>query len=154
MKKILLALAIILISANFAFAVGTASVTNVEKVKVLGEQQRVILTITWVDDTAGTTLSINPATYGIQGWYIVQAETDPSVVTAPTDLYDITLVSTSGVDISLAILMNRSATLTQRVSVAAGGVVYPVIFESFVFTLSGNAVAGGTGTLKLIFSAN
>jgi hypothetical protein len=154
MKKLFLALLMILIMATSAFPAGTASVTNTEKMKVLGEFQRIILTITWVDDTAGTTLAINPATYGIQGWYIVQAETTPSGVTAPTDLYDITLVSASGFDLSLGTLMNRSETATERVSVSAAGVVYPIMIETFTFTLSGNAVNNATGTLKLIFSAN
>jgi hypothetical protein len=152
MKRLLLALLMILVMATSSWAVGTATVSDVARVNVLGQTQRIILTIAWTDDAAGTTLAINPATYGIQTWYLVQAETDPG--TAPTALYDITLPSTSGFDISLGLLMNRSATLTERVSVASGGVVYPIVFQSFTFTLSGNANAGATGTLKLIFSAN
>jgi hypothetical protein len=87
------------------------------------------------------------------GWYLVQAETNPGT-TAPTDNYDITLVSTGGIDIGCAKLMNRDETNTERVSVSSATLVYPMVIDSFTFTLSGNAVNGATGTLKLIFSAN
>ncbi len=153
MKKLVLVLLISLVLATSALAVGTASVTNVQRVKVLGEQPRIILTITWTDDTNGTTLAINPETYGFMGWYFIQTETKPGG-TAPTALYDITLISTSGLDIAFGSLSDRSATLTERQPVSGKGNIYPVIFESFTFTLSGNAVNGATGTLKLIFTAN
>lgn len=155
MKKLVLVLGLllVLVIATQVFAVGTASVTNVERMKVLGEQPRIILTISWTDDTAGTTLAINPVTYGFMGWYLIQAETNPGG-TAPTANYDISLVSTSGLDYALGALQNRSATITERPSIAGTGNVYPVIIDTFTFTLSGNAVNGATGTLKLIFTAN
>jgi len=153
MKKLVLALLISLVMATSAFAVGTASVTSVERIKVLGEFQHTVVTITWTDDTAGTTLAINPTTYGIMGWYLVQAETNPGA-TAPTINYGITLVSTSGLDLAVGSLLNRSDTATERVAVSGMKLIYPMVFEGFTFTLSGNAVNNATGTLKLIFAPN
>ena len=154
MKRLLLALLMILVMATSSWAVGTASVTNVEKVKVLNEQSRVVLTITWVDDNAGTTLAINSATYGITGWYLYSVETNPSNVTAPTDNYDITLVDADGVDLAGGTLMNRDTATTELVNVGTSSIGFPVIRGTFTFTLSGNAVVGGTGTCILTFIAN
>lgn len=153
MKKLVLALLISLVMVGSVFAAGTASVTNVERIKVLGEQPHTVVTITWVDDTTGTTLAINPVTYGVLGWYLIQGETNPGAP-APTDKYDITLISNSGLDLGLGSLLNRSDVIAERGSITGMKAVYPMIIEPFTFTLSGNAVNGATGTLKLIFTAN
>jgi hypothetical protein len=148
MKRLLLIIGLILILVSSAFAAGTATVTSAERFTVLGDQQRVVLTITWTDDTAGTTLAINPATYRIQGFYLWSGETNPGA-TAPTTLYDITLVDADGVDIAEGKLMNRHATTSELVKY-----INHCVTSTFTFTLSGNAVVNGTGTLILTFTAN
>lgn len=153
MKKLMLALFLVLVMAVSSWAAGTASVTGHDKIHVLREQQRVILTITWVDDTAGTTLAIDPKTYSITGWYLYTAETNPGG-TAPTALYDITLVDADGADIAGGVLLNRSATVTELVNVGTSAAGYPVMRGSVTFTLSGNDVNNATGTLILTFVAN
>jgi hypothetical protein len=153
MRKLLLALLIVLALVSNVFAVGTATVTGFDTMRVVGQPTRVILTITWTDDTAGTTLAVNPATYGITGWYLYSAETDPGA-TAPTALYDITLVDANAVDIAGGTLMNRSATVTELVNVGSASHGFPVIRGNFTFTLSGNAVNNATGIVILTFVAN
>jgi len=148
---VLLAVLLSLSIVSGAWAVGTASVTDVKKVYVLTQVKRVVITITWVDDNAGTTLAINPATYQIQGWYLYSAETNPSNVTAPTDNYDITLIDADGLDIAGGVLMNRDTANTELVNIGTATHGYPIIRGPFTFTLSGNAVVGGTGTCILTF---
>ena len=154
MKKLLLALLLVLALASSSYAVGTASVTGYDVIQVVAQKSRVVLTITWVDDNAGTTLAINPATYGIQGWYLYSVETNPSNATAPTDNYDITLVDADGVDLAGGTLMNRDTATTEIVNIGTSSTGFPVIRGTFTFTLSGNAVVGGAGTCILTFLAN
>ena len=153
MKRSILVLLMVLLMASPLWAVGTASVTSRESIRVLNAPQRMVLTITWVDDTNGTTLALNPATYDITGWYLYSALTNPGD-TAPTDGYDITLVDADGVDIAGGMLMNRDQTNTELVNIGVGSHGYPVIRGTFTFTLSGNSVNGGEGTCILTFVAN
>jgi len=110
-EKVSFGLLMVLILATSTFAAGTASVTATQKITVLGQQPRYVMTISWTDDNAGTTLAINPATYGITGWYLYSAETNPGAG-PPTANYDITLVDVDGVDIAGGTLLNRHTTTT------------------------------------------
>ena len=152
MKKLVLALLMILIMASSAFPAGTASVTATQKITVLGEQPRFVMTISWTDDNAGTTLAINPATYGITGWYLYSAETNPGAG-PPTDNYDITLVDADGVDIAGGTLMNRDTTTTELVNVGTAPHGYPVIRGSFTFTIAAGTAGAASGTIILTFVA-
>jgi len=134
-----------------SWGVGVATVSKVEKIQVIGEPKRIILTISWVDDSAGTTLAIIPATYGIMGYYLYSAETNPGA-TAPTDLYDITLIDGDGVDIAGSTLLNRATATSQLVNIGTAVHGYPVIRGTFTFTLANNAVVGGLGTCILTFT--
>jgi len=154
MKRLLLLLALFvaLMLATNVFAVGTASITGFNTIRVVNSPTRVVLTVAWTDDTAGTTLAINPVTYGIVGWYLYSAETNPG--TAPTDNYDITLVDADVGDIAGGTLMNRDTITTELVNLGVAPAGFPIIRGTFTFTLSGNAVNNATGTCILTFIAN
>lgn len=153
MKKVLLGLLISLLLATSSWAVGVATVTGYEIIHVVNQRSRVILTITFVDDNAGTTLAINPVTYDITGWYLYSVETNPGA-TAPTDNYDITLIDSDGADLAGGTLMNRDTATTEFVNIGMSSIGFPVIRGTFTFTLSGNAVVGGTGIVIMTFLAN
>ena len=153
MRKLLLALLMVLMMAVSSWAVGTASVTKIEKIQVLNERPRVILTISWTDDNAGTTLDIVPATYGITGWYLYSAETNPGAG-PPTDNYDITLVDADGADIAGGTLMNRDTTTTELVNIGTAVFGYPIIRGTFTFTIAAGTAGASSGTCILTFVAN
>jgi hypothetical protein len=110
------------------------------------------ITVSWVDDTAGTTGTIYvPAS--MYGMWAGVAITDPGT-TAPTALYDIVLSSTvssrwASLDIFDGNLMNRSATVTEKATWSMAP--FP-LYGPITFTLSGNAVNNATGTLTLILT--
>jgi len=146
-----IALVVTVLAAD-TFAAGTSSIAF-SKISVMKETQRVVVTISWTDDTAGTTASIVPASYGIEGWYLYSAETNPGSG-PPTSNYDITLIDADGVDIAGGTLLNRHTTTTELVNVGTATHGYPVIRGTITFTLSGNSQAGATGTCVLTFVAN
>jgi hypothetical protein len=87
----------------------------------------------------------------LQGWYLYQAQTKPGT-TAPTALYDITLIDANGYDIMGGLLNNRSATLAETVLAGFAAAGYPIVSPSgFTITPTGNSVASGSFTLVLTF---
>ncbi len=153
MKKLLIGIMLSILIASPAFAVGTASVSATQRIAVIGQQNRIILTISWTDDNAGTTLAINPATYGITGWFLYSAETNPGAG-PPTDNYDITLVDADGLDLAGGKLMNRDTTTTELVNIGTSSFGYPVIRSSFTFTITAATAGASSGTCILVFIAN
>jgi len=153
MKRLLLALLLILVMATSSWAAGTASVTATQRIRVLGEQPRFAITISWTDDNGGTTLAINPATYGITGWYLYSAETNPGAG-PPTDNYDIKLVDADGVDLAGGTLMNRDTTDTELVNVGTSSHGFPIIRGTFTFTIVAATAGASSGTCILTFVAN
>ena len=85
----------------------------------------------------------------IYGWVFL-AETDPGAGVPPTDNYDIEILNAQGVDIFGAELINRSQTLTQRVTPKVGA-AYGEAFSCSIlrFSLANNSVNSATGTLRL-----
>lgn len=109
-------------------------------------------TVTWVDDTNGTTgtIIVPPKLYGT---WAGAGITDPGS-TAPTDNYDIIVSSTvsnhwSALDIFDGNLLNRDTSTTEKATWSYAP--FPV-YGPLTFTLSGNAVNNATGTLTLILS--
>lgn len=109
-------------------------------------------TLSWTDDTNGTTGTIYvPAS--LYGLWAGAAITDPGS-TAPTDNYDIVISSTvssrwTGLDILDGNLLNRDASTTEKSTWSMAP--FP-IYGNLTFTLSGNAVNNATGTLTLILA--
>ena len=101
MKKLLLSLLLVLALAVPAWAVGTVTITS-SNVTVQGNVWRKVITLSWVADAAEATVpltTITAVTYGIGGWYLYTAETNPGS-TAPTDNYNIVLNDADGLDVA------------------------------------------------------
>ena len=90
LKKLLLAIVLVALLAAPVWAAGTVTITS-SAVTVQGNVWRKVITLSWVADVAVATVpptTITAATYGIGGWYLYTAETNPGS-TAPTGNYDI-----------------------------------------------------------------
>ena len=158
MKKLLLALFLILILAESIFAAtpGTVTITS-STITVQGQASRKTVTLSWVASVDAATVpstTITAATYGIGGWYFYSAETNPGA-TAPTDNYDIVINDADSIDLAGGLLANRDTSTTEMVNVALGTLgQYPIIRGDLTFVLSNNAVNSALGTCILTFIAN
>lgn len=137
----------------FAVKATTAAATNL--VNKNDPVKKRAITITWTaddgtPDAAVSSITIDPATYGIRGWYWYQTETDPGA-TAPTAAYDIAVTDASGVDVSGGLLANRSATDSERVNMGIQANGFPVIRDTWTWALTNNTDNNATGTCTLIF---
>jgi hypothetical protein len=123
-------------------AVGTATVTTT----TLSDIKVTKYSIAWLSDGAGA-VSANPFTP--RAGTLIQFRFVPDGGgTAPTALYDVTLVDAGGFDLMVAAGADRSATLTQVVRPAA-----PIIFDgtSTLDLVVANAGAAKGGTVILLF---
>jgi hypothetical protein len=153
MKKLLLALLVLAIMVpSMVFAVGTATAVF-QRVMVQGNPDRLILTISWTDDNAGTTYSIVPATYRIEGYYLYSVETNPGAG-PPTDNYDITILDADGFDVAGSVLLNRDTSTTELVNIGTATHGYPVIRGTWTFTIAAGTAGASSGTAILTFTAN
>lgn len=84
-------------------AVGTVTVTSLD---VGGGVTR--YTVAWTS-TAGGAVSTNR--FSVKSGTIIAVKIVPSAVTAPTDLYDVTLVDVNNIDVLNSLAANQSATL-------------------------------------------
>lgn len=101
--------------------------------------------ISWVADAADGSIPTLTTT-DFSGWWLTKAVTNPGA-TAPTALYDITLVDADGLDLADGSLENRSATASEVETMAAqiGG-------GGFVVTLANNLVHSAVGILRLFMN--
>ena len=156
MKRLLLALFLVLCFTTSALAVGTVTITS-STISVQAQPTRKVITLSWTCEAGAATIpntTISATTYGIEGWYFYSGETNPGG-TAPTTLYDITILDAEGIDLAGGLLMNRSSTATEMVNIALGTLgQYPIVRGDLTFTLSNNAVNAALGTVTLIFIAN
>ena len=157
MKKLLLALLLILCLASSALAAGTVTITS-STIQVLAQPTRKVITLSWQCEAGAATIpntTIGAETYGIKGWYFYSGETNPGV-TAPTTLYDITILDADGADLAGGVLMNRSATVTEGpTAIGLGSTGHPpMVRGDLTFTLSNNSVNAALGTCILTFIAN
>lgn len=106
MKK--LALAIIFVLMAFNSALGAESCTQT----LIGDGAYKIMQLVWVTDGSGNFTATDTG-FDIDGMVIL-AETIPSATAAPTNLYDITLNNSSGIDVFGGALNNRSSTTAQQ----------------------------------------
>lgn len=153
MKKLLLALFVLAIMVpSMVFAAGTATATY-QRINVIGQPERVLVTISWTDDNAGTTFDIVPATYTITGYYLYSAETNPGSG-PPTANYDITILDADAVDVAGGLLMNRHTTTTELVNIGTAAHGFPVIRGTWTFTIAAGTAGASSGTCILTFTAN
>jgi len=158
MKKLLLALFLIFIMAESVFAAtpGTVTITQ-STIYVLTQPTRKVITLSWVASVDAATVpstTITAATYGIGGWYLYSAETNPGAG-PPTDNYDIVINDADSIDLAGGLLMNRDTSNTEMVNIALGILgQYPIIRGDLTFVLSNNLINSAAGTCILTFIAN
>ena len=157
MKRYLsLTMVFLLIMVCQLFAAGSSSRITDQQNYIERDDRKKVITISWVaDNTTGSVpnLTIDVNLYGIEGWYLYSAETNPGT-TAPTDNYDIVINDTEGVDIAGSLLNNRDETNTELVLIGTASHGFPVVKGNLTFSLSNNSVNSATGTLILIFISN
>lgn len=156
MKRLVLSLVLLfgLIVPLWAAEVpGTATYT-VNTYIIDGSRARVVVTIAWTTGDAGTgpTMTIVPATYRVEGYYLYSVETDPGS-SAPTDNYDIVINDANGLDICWGLLADRDTTNTEIAFCATTGKGYPAVMGTLtpVVTNAGNTT---TGQIILTFISN
>lgn len=152
MKRLLFAVFVLLAAAVPANAAGTLTGCTAQTDWADVGNGNWACTVTWVDDTSGTTgtILVPPKLYGT--WAAVGV-TDPGA-TAPTDNYDIVVSSTvsghwAALDVFDGNLLNRDSSATEKATWSYAP--FPA-YGSLTFTLSGNAVNNATGTLTIILS--
>lgn len=145
MKKFILAIFMILLSANIALAVDAGTWTIAyDKVDVSSAIKTI--TFSWTAAADGTVEKALPTaalTY-MKGNYVYWVETNPGA-TSPTDDYDIVLNSSGGADVFRSKLINRDETNTEVVK----GLNVPCDGTALTFVISNNVVNAATGTIKL-----
>ena len=158
MKKLLLALFLVLIMAESVFAAtaGTCTITQ-STIYVLTQPTRKVITLSWVASVDAATVpstTITAATYGIGGWYFYSAETNPNAG-PPTDNYDIVINDADSIDLAGGLLMNRDTSNTEMVNIALGILgQYPIIRGDLTFVLTNNLVNSASGSCIVTFIAN
>jgi hypothetical protein len=149
---ILVALFCVLLATN-VYATGACVYTSTDT-DTAGREIRRMITFTCTSDAGGiAAYSFNPKTYGVKGWFLYNITTDPDGTSAPTNLYDITLLAT-GEDIAGGLLIDRSATLRQTVTIAPTTLGYHMIDGIIVFTFANITSNPGIFTLRLRCTTN
>jgi hypothetical protein len=154
MKKILQGFVLFMLLAvcSQAFAAGSCTVTGNETVEINGTKQRKYIELTCTGDGSITAFNFSPATYGVRGWYLYNVTTNPGT-SAPTDNYDITLVS-DGEDIAGGSLANRSTSVTQTVQLSPATLGYHMADEIMAVTIANNTANPSTIVLTFRFTSN
>jgi P pilus assembly chaperone PapD len=151
MKKVLLALAFVVLMASSVMAAGSCVLKSSELVYGNNSIQKKIVKLTCTGDGSITAYSFDPGAYGVRGWYLYSVTTDPG--TAPTADYDITLV-VNGEDIAGGLLADRSASATETVAISPTTLGYPILDEAIAITFANNTANPSDIVLTLKFTDN
>lgn len=158
MKKFILAIIFILVLAfaGQVWATGSCVLTSTETVRVNGDPVRKYIKLTCTSDGSGiAAYSLNPTTYNLRGWYLYNVTTDPDGTSAPTDNYDVTLLTTGGEDITNGTaLLNRSTSATQTALISDSTRGYHMMDSALAVTFSGITSNPGILVMTLRFTAN
>ncbi len=148
MKRLTCLLAVVLLLAQMAFAIGTVTQGLTYN---YGETQ-MVLTFTWTGDSVNGTIpdTAISSEYAsrVYGLYLLGVQTNPGTG-PPTTLYDLVLNDASGEDVMRGALANRSSTITESGYPPVTGVP---IDGTLTLVMSGQSVASATGLVKLYFS--
>lgn len=158
MMKLILAA---LLAAFPAFCIGTVTQTLTKLSVPASEAGNAngdvfLLTVSWVGDASSgavpttTLIRSSQVMEDTNGLYLYQMITDPGSP-APTTLYDITLVASTGLDMLGAAGADRSATVTES---AVPSSLNPIFDGNVSFTLANQSVASAQGTVKLLLLRN
>jgi hypothetical protein len=151
MKKVLLALAFVVLVASSVMAAGSCVVTSSGLIYGTSSIQKKLVKLTCTGDGSITAYSFDPGTFGVRGWYLYSVTTDPG--TAPTNAYDITLV-VNGEDIAGGLLADRSSTATQTVAIAPTTIGYTIMDEIMAITFANNTDNPSVIVMTLKFTDN
>lgn len=114
---------------------------------VSGRRNSYELVLSWVastDDGTIPSLLID----NFVGWYITKVRTIPgAAAAAPTALYDITFIDADGLDLMEGNLLNRSATLPEKESMAE-----QIGVGGFTATFAGQNSVAATGKIKILLN--
>lgn len=100
------------------------------------------VSISWVADAANGSIPTLAVT-DFFGWWITRVVTNPGG-TAPTALYDITLVDVDGLDLADGALTNRSASASEVETMTA-----QIGMDGFTVTLANNLVNSAVGVIRI-----
>lgn len=137
---------LLLLAQSATSAAGSATVTATS----IGDGRVVRYTIAWVSDASGNVSGVTTALSGIKYGYLQQFKLIPDAGgTAPTALYDVTLVDANGVDLLAGAGANLSATVSTLTMSAA-----PIFYDASAALDLGISNAGNAkgGTLVLWIS--
>ena len=157
MKKLFLVLVLLLAASTNCFAVDasitTSSITtytipNYSGNNMIGK----VVTFSWTDKDAadGSPFTTSFDKKELYGWCIYSVETNPGT-TAPTDDYDITMLSEGGIDVLGSQTLNRDEANTEIANIGLQTNGYPVITGALTLTIDNNLVNSATGTIKVVF---
>jgi hypothetical protein len=153
MKKIFLAICIILMATITAHAAGSCVFTSQESMLSEGGVEHKSIKLTCTGDGSITAYSFDAKTYDVVGFYLYSVTTDPGSA-APTADYDITLLVNSE-DIAGSLLLDRSSSLTQTVVIAPTTKGYHMIWsDGIAITFANNTANPSTIVLTLKFVKN
>lgn len=158
MKMFFVALVAILLSFFSTipcFAAGTVVAGTPSWFVIGGQRQRLVLPITCTADALNATyptLAIDPATYGIKGWYLWLVETDPGTTGPTNGAWDLDITNAHGFLESQNLIDDRSSTATQQVRGVTLG--YPQILNTWTLSLADNAVNSAVVVVYFTFTAN
>ena len=153
MKRMLLALVMLVLMTSLAFGAGTATVAAPT---YNNERDKGFIVITWTGDASDGSVpaaTISMVSYKLVGWYLYSIETDPGS-TAPSDNYDITITDANSLDICYSQALNRDTSNTEIAFCTTSGKGFYVVRGNLIFNLSGNSEASATGTTILTFVKN
>jgi hypothetical protein len=137
MKRLVLALIILVGLASQVFAASSAIVTR----EHIGSDIEIVK-IVWTTAANGSFTSV---TFGVSGC-LFYAITDPGTP-APTDNYDITVTNSEGIDIATSQLLDRDTANSEDVKFTT----VKCVNGDLTYAISNNSVDSATGVTKLFF---
>ncbi len=156
-KPILILLTIVALALGWCMATFADGTCPQNLIGILDSDKRIGKYELTFDCTADASAATYPATAisaanlaKLATWYLYRAETKPGA-TAPTDLYDITIVNANGVDVVGGLLLNRSSSTTQDVLLWPSTGYYQVGLSTLTVTPTGNSVNSAGFRLILEF---
>lgn len=144
MLMVLLVLSVIWTGTGLALAPSSGTVTSWSDAPIGAGDVR-LFQVSYVTASSGETFTCSTGK-DITGW-IILVETDPGA-TAPTTLYDITLVNANGRDVMGGALADRSATAAEAVLPSISSTSTPV-FNDGALTITVTA-AGNSKTAEIL----
>ncbi len=155
MKRTLITILTFLLLSGTALAAGSSNTYSIAW-DIYNNDRVAVITWNWVADDADgsvpdSSLSTIHATL-LKFYFADMAETTPGGVTAPTALYDVTLVDTGDEDVYGGKMIDRSATDVETVLPAIDGCLGGrPIYTGLTMKVGGNSVNSATGKVVVIF---